>query len=108
KPYVFRTKPKGLYDETEQRLRIVVLGRELPDVELRDASALRRGGTLGANQSLRHVAYVFPDPKEAEHHLPRLQPRELECWTIVDGEERRLDEDYVPATKPPAWVLKEP
>ena len=106
-PFAFETKLKGLYDAAQQRLRIVVLGREIPDVELLDASAVRRGGTLGPDQPVRHVAYVFPDPKEAERNLPRLWPRELECWTIVDGEERRLDEDYVPATKPPAWVPKE-
>jgi len=106
-PFVFETKIKGLYDAAHQRLRIVVLGREIPDVELLDACALRQAGTLGTNQPLRQVAYVFPNPKEAERNLPRLWPRELECWTIVDGEERRLDEDYLPATKPPAWVLNE-
>ena len=95
-PYVFETTLSGQYEPERQVLRIVVLGRDLRPVELLDACAARRQGALTPNQPLRQVAYVFPKPAEAQRHLHALWLRELECWTIVDGVEQRLDTNYRP------------
>jgi hypothetical protein len=102
--YVFKTPLAGLYDAAEQTLRIVVLGRDPAPVELRDARAAVKQGALTAAQPLKRVAYVFPKPAEAERHLHALWLRELECWTVVDGIERRLDLEYQPQPIPPAWA----
>jgi hypothetical protein len=105
-PYVFRTALAGLYDPEEQTLKIVVLGREPPPVELRDARAAVKQGALNESQPLKRVAYVFPKPADADRYLHPLWLRELECWTIVDGVEKRLDLDYAPQPEPPAWAVR--
>ncbi|RCV54699.1 hypothetical protein [Marinitenerispora sediminis] len=95
-PYLYRHDIKGLYDENRRVLKIVVLGRTVPAVEMRDACAARRDNALGPEQPIDNVAFIFPDPAEARAHLPRLWPYELECWTIIDGVETRLDTDQPP------------
>ncbi|MFC7328417.1 hypothetical protein [Marinactinospora rubrisoli] len=95
-PYVYRHDLKGLYDENRHVLKIVVLGRTVPAVEMRDACAARRDNALGPDRPIDNVAFIFPDPEEARAHLPRLWPYELECWTIIDGVETRLDTDQPP------------
>jgi hypothetical protein len=102
--YVFKSGLAGLYDADEQTLKIVILGRDPPPVELRDARAAVKQGALTASQPLKRVAYVFPKPADADRHLRPLWLRELECWTIVDGVERRLDADYTPPPEPPRWA----
>jgi hypothetical protein len=103
-PYVFETTFSGLYDATEQALRIIVTGRETPAVELRDARAAVKQGALSADRPLKRLLYVFTNPQEAQRTLHALWLRELECWTIVDGVEQRLDDRYTPVPQPPAWV----
>ncbi|MFC3996252.1 hypothetical protein ACFOVU_10025 [Nocardiopsis sediminis] len=95
-PYVYRHELKGLYDENRHVLKIVVLGRTVSAVEMRDACAARRDNALGPDRPIDNVAFIFPDPEEARAHLPRLWPYELECWTIIDGFETRLDTDQPP------------
>ena len=104
RPYVFEASLSGLYDAGERTLKIVVLGREPSPVELRDARAAVKQGALTATQPLERIAYVFPDPAEAERHLNALWARELECRTIVDGVEKRLDLDYRPPPVVPGWA----
>ena len=102
--YVFHTSLSGLYDTAEQMLRIVVVGREVPPIELLDARAAVTQGRLTEDQPLRRIAYVFPKPDEARRHLHSLWLRELECWTVRDGVETRLDTDYRPVPVPPKWA----
>lgn len=104
RPYVFEKTLSGLYDPKKQILRVVVLGRKLEPVELLDACAARKQGALTKTQPLRQVAYVFPNPEEAKANLHALWLRELECWTVIDGVEQRLDTDYHPTPKPPGWA----
>jgi hypothetical protein len=104
RPYVFRTALSGLYSSQEQVLRIVVLGRELAPIELLDACAARQQGALTKTQPLRQIAYVFPNPDDARRHLHALWLRELECWTVIDGLEQRLDMEYRPSPELPAWA----
>ncbi|AKC86795.1 hypothetical protein [Pseudoxanthomonas suwonensis] len=103
-PYVFETALAGLYDAGEQMLRMVVLGREPKPVELLDARAALKQGALADGKPLKRLAYVFPKPEDARRHLHALWLRELECWTVVDGVEQRLDTDYRPTPTPPDWV----
>lgn len=103
-PYVFSTALSGLYDQAQQLLRVVVLGRSLPSVELLDACAARSQGALANDKPLKRVAYVFPDPAQAQQHLQALWLRELECWTVVDGNEQRLDLTYRYAHVAPDWA----
>ncbi|MDX2298318.1 MAG: hypothetical protein NW204_01185 [Xanthomonadaceae bacterium] len=103
-PYVFSVPLAGLYAADEQMLRVVVLGREPPAVELRDARAAVKQGALAADKPLKRVAYVFPDPAQAQRHLPALWLRELECWTVIDGIEQRLDLTYSHQRPVPEWA----
>ncbi|WP_459251033.1 hypothetical protein [Streptomyces youssoufiensis] len=95
-PWVYWNDLKGVYDARRRVLKIVVLGREVGPRELRDACAARRDNALGSERPIDNVAYVFLDPAEARSQLPRLWPYGLECWTIVNGEETRLDADTPP------------
>jgi hypothetical protein len=101
-PYVFKTALAGLYDAEQHVLKIVVLGREPPPLELRDGRAAVKPGALTGARPLKRVAYVFPKPANADGYLHPLWLRELECWTIVDGVEKRLDFDYAPQPESPA------
>jgi hypothetical protein len=103
-PYVFKTALIGLYEA--QTLKVVILGRDPSPGELRDARAAVKQGALTRSQPLERVAYVFPKPSDAERFLDPLWLRELECWTIVDGVEMRLDLDYAPKPEPPTWAAR--
>jgi hypothetical protein len=104
KPYVFTSVLSGLYDASEQTLRIVITGRDVPPVEMLDARAAVKQGALSGDRPLRRLLYVFTKPEEAKRHLHGLWLRELECWTIVNGVEQRLDVDYRPQPDPLAWT----
>lgn len=100
----FETNLRGLYDERTRTLAIAVHGRELSDVELQDAVAARALQPL-AEGPLDNVAYVFVEPEPAASHLPRLWLRDLEVRLIDQGQERRIDEGFVPpAIDKPDWV----
>ncbi len=104
KRYVFHTSLSGLYDQASETLRIVCLGRKVEPVEMLDARAAVKQGALTATQPLKRIAYVFTKPDEARAHLHELWLRELECWTVIDGVEQRLDTSYAPQPVPPAWA----
>lgn len=106
RPYVFGALA-GLYDAGEQMLRVVVLGRAPRPRELLDARAALKQGALADGKPLKRLAYVFPRPADARRHLHALWLRELECWTVIDGVERRLDTDHQPTPAPPDWVIGE-
>ncbi|MFE7425767.1 hypothetical protein [Streptomyces sp. NPDC057545] len=95
-PYVYDKDIRGFYDAERRVLEVVVLGRTVSPVEMRDACAVRRDQALGPDQPVDNVAFVFMDPDEARAHLPRLWPYELECWTIVDEVKTRLDTEEPP------------
>jgi hypothetical protein len=102
--YVYEHDLKGLYDATELMLKIVVHGRDMSQLEMRDACAARRDQVLGPERPLRRIAYIFLEAARAEAHLHELWLRELECWTIRDGLEVRLDTAYQPVPIKPAWA----
>lgn len=104
--YVFSRPLAGLYDGTEQLLRVVVLDRELSPVEMLDARAAVKQGALAADKPLKRVAYVFPRLADAERYLPALWQRELECWTVIGGVEQRLDDAYKPEPVLPTWAAE--
>lgn len=104
KGYVYEQPPQGLYSPAERKLRIVVTGREVSEVEMLDACAARHYQALGADQPLDSIAYIFIDQATAQRHLHELWLRELECYAIVDGKEIRLDENYHPPFAPPEWT----
>lgn len=102
--YVYENDLSAYLLREKRELRVVVAARETSQREMLDACAFLkyRGDELGFDR----VLFVFPvGPQEAEPHLHELWLRELECWTIVDGKEVRLDEDYQPpAPQKPDWA----
>lgn len=94
--YLLRHDFKGVYDEKTGVLKIAVLGRSISLREMLDACALRLEGELPNGKTVKNVAYVFLDETEIGEHLYQLWIRGLECWTIRDGKEVRLDTDYIP------------
>ena len=103
--YVYTYPIDGLYEPQEHRLKILVHGREVSQLEMLDACAARLYQALGPQRPLDSVAYVFADATVAQAHLRELWLRELECWTFVDGRETRLDVSYRPP--PPTLGLSE-
>ncbi|MFI1566259.1 hypothetical protein ACH4ZX_24925 [Streptomyces sp. NPDC020490] len=64
----------------------------------------RRTQALGPDRPVERVAYVFMDAEAAHAHLHALWLRELECWTIEQGDEIRLDTDHHAVPVKPDWV----
>lgn len=106
--HVFKHGLSGLYDDKLHMLRIVRTDGPPPAArELLDAAAALRQGALTPRQPLKRVAYVFPDPAAARAALHAIWLRGLECWTVIDGKETRLDTDHAPTPAPPAWTRGE-
>jgi hypothetical protein len=102
--YVYTHHIGGRYSPATRKLEIVVHGREVTQVEMRDAAAVRRYQDLGPENPVDSIAYIFMEEGPARAHLHELWLRELECWALVAGREQRLDAAYQPAPTPPAWA----
>jgi hypothetical protein len=95
-----------LYEADSKTIKIVVYGRAVTKAEMLDACATRYWQLLGEDKPVERAAFVFMDEKEARANLFELWLHELECWTIIQGIETRLDLDFVPpAPVKPDWVL---
>ncbi|MEV8361794.1 hypothetical protein [Streptomyces niveus] len=102
--YFYKHSLRGFYDAERRVQEVVVIGRELPAAELRDAAAARHRQALGPDKPLDNVAFVLLDPEEARQQLPRLWLYGLECWTIIDEVKTRLDtEEPPPGVDEVAW-----
>ncbi|MGW8850074.1 hypothetical protein ACWGNE_20125 [Streptomyces xiamenensis] len=102
--YVYEHSLREFYDAGRRVQEVVVIGRELPAVELLDAAAARHYQALGPEEPLDNVAFVLLDPEEAREQLPRLWLYGLECWTIIDEVKTRLEtEEPPPAVEELAW-----
>ena len=86
----------GLYERDTKTHKVVVHGRDVRQREMLGACQIRWQRRDDPEAPIARVAYVFMEPARAEAHLRDLWLRELECWTIVDGAERRLDGDAPP------------
>lgn len=104
RPFVYQLKLDGLYEREARRMKVVVLGREISDLELLEWAAARSEGRFGPERPVDAVAFVFPEEAEAEANLARLWRYGHECWAIRQGEEVRLDQGYAPRATPPAWA----
>jgi hypothetical protein len=102
--FAFSRELEGLYDAGERKMKVVVHGRAVSELEMLEWCAARKYQSFGPSKPLRNVAFVFMEEAKARQHLHELWLRELECWTIRGGEEVRLDAEYAPAPAPPAWV----
>jgi hypothetical protein len=94
--YLLRHDFNGVYDKATSVFKIAVLGRAVSPREMLDACALRFEGMAPNGKALKNIAYVFLDETEIGEQLHQLWLRGLECWTIREGREVRLDVDYVP------------
>lgn len=103
--YVYEFEPKGIYAAADRSLRILISQRDVSQLEMLDAAAYRHYHRAG-DQPIASVRFIFVDGEErARRHLHELWLRDLECWAIVDGVEKRLDADYAPTPPPrPAWA----
>ena len=100
--YLLRHEFNGVLDEKTGVLKVSVLGRTVAAREMLDACAAR-GEVKG--KLVSNVGFVFLNENEVGDHLHQLWLRGLECWTIRDGREVRLDDTYTPAPPtPPAWA----
>lgn len=100
--YLPRHDFNGILDEKRGVLKITVLGRAVSPREMLDACAVR-GEVKG--KMLNNVGFVFLDESEIGDHLHELWRRGLECWTIRDGREVRMDDSYLPPPPVrPAWA----
>lgn len=95
---------KGLYDASSETLIQVVAGRKVAVEEMLEAAAIKVLQPLA--KSVRQVAYVFIDEREARAHLHELWLHGLEVRAIVNGNEIRIDEDYHPTPSVPDWVKR--
>lgn len=103
--YVYTYPVDGLYTREDKRLRVLVHGRSVSQLEMLDACAARLYQPLGPERPLKSIAYIFADEAEALAHLHELWLRELECWTFINGGEVRIDLTYrPPPTAQPGWI----
>jgi len=103
--YRFRNDLQGIYVAADRTFRIIVTGRDVSQREMLDAAAYRLHQRDDPDHPVDNVAFIFMEAERAHAHLHQLWLRELQCRTIVAGEEVRLDADYhaEPPT-PPEWV----
>lgn len=97
---------RGVYAKEDGILRVLVNDREVSDEELTDACAARRDGRDDPERPIRNIAYVFVERRAAQARLDALWLRGLECRTVEDGAEVRLDEGHQVARRSPAWVTE--
>ncbi len=96
---------RALYVPDDQSLRVVCApGRVVSQREMLDACAERLVAKYTAEKPVRSLRYVFIDPADAECHLHEMWLRDIEVWTIVSGQEVRLDDGYTPVPLVPEWV----
>ena len=103
--YPFPDDYGGLYEPETRRLKHVIHGRKVTEAEMLDACAVRLYQPFGKDRIVENVAFVFMEEQPAREHLHQLWLRELECWAMVAGVERRLDLDYHPTPVKPKWAL---
>jgi hypothetical protein len=94
--YLLRHEFNGVLEQARHVLKVAVIGRPVTPREMLDACAAR-GEIKG--EEVRNIGFVFLEEQAASDHLHALWLRGLECWTIRDGREVRLDDTYAP---PPA------
>lgn len=102
-PYLFEYPIKGRYEPSTRLLKVIVHGASLQPLQLLDYSAARREQTLGADQPLERIAFIFMERSEAEKYVETLWLRNLECYAIDGGKEIRLDADFTPPPKRIPW-----
>jgi hypothetical protein len=102
--FVYKAAPRGLYDKKTGLLKVVVAGRALTQRELLEACALRVETRNVDPGPISNVAYIFVEEEEARESLHELWLRGLECRTLRDGVEIRLDKDYTPVPTRPVWA----
>jgi len=103
--YRLRSALRGVYVPVERTFWITVVDRQISEREMLDACAHRLHGRDHPDKPVDHVAFVFADEAVARAHMHALWLRDLQCWTVRNGEQVRLDTDYRPAPpQRPAWV----
>lgn len=88
--FVYETELEGLYDAAGRAVKVVVLGREVRDLELLEWAAARREGKLASGKPVDAVVFVFPDEDEAQTNVARIARYGHQVWTIRDGDEIQL------------------
>lgn len=85
---------RNTYDPDKRELIVVVMGRDVPPVEMLEACAIRLHQPLEV--PVDNVTYVFMEEARARAHLHDLWLRELGCRALIDGREVDLMEGYEP------------
>jgi hypothetical protein len=88
--FAYERELAGLHVSDRRVMKVVVMGRELDDLELLEWAAARKGGKLAGGEPVDAVAFVFPTDAEAEKHLARLTRYGHQVWAIVQGAEVQL------------------
>jgi hypothetical protein len=90
KPFVYELELEGLYEPASRLMKVVVLGRDLSDLELLEWAAARAEGKLAGGKPVDTVAFVFPDEREGRSNLDRLTRYGHQVWAIRAGDEIQL------------------
>lgn len=90
------------YDRAEQRLRIEVFHALYPP-ELTAMAAWRVRPT---KNRVERVRLVFATRQLAEMHIHECWMRNLECYYVLDGRERRVGHGYSVPIQKPEWVTR--
>jgi hypothetical protein len=102
--FVYELDLSGLYDPATRIMKVVVLGRDIPNLELLEWAAVKKFQPHAPERVVNEVAYIFPNEAEAHANLHRLWRYGHQCWAIHNGEEVRLDLDYQCPDTTPAWA----
>lgn len=104
--FVYEDDVNGVYDPTEYKLKVMVPSGNVSQRKMLEIAAVRHDPRIQRERRIERTAFVFLDEANARRHLHELWLRDHECWAIVDGLERRLDEGYAPAPVKPDWVMR--
>lgn len=82
---------RGRYSASRRKLKVDVVGREVPAEELALARSIWEHQMLGPERPIEALAYAFADEGAARAYLPELEHFGLEAWTFIGVEEVRID-----------------
>lgn len=94
----------GIYRAKQHRYEIIVdKGREVSEEEMNNARSAQANRRTG-KERIDHMAFVFIEQSDAEKHLHEMWLRDLEVWYVEEEGNHRIDDDYNPKPRPPAWA----
>ena len=103
----FEKELRGIYFDSTGELHVVIPAGVPVTLEQMNDYCAAKYYSYFEQGTVKKLAFVFIEGKEAEPYLHDLWLRDIECLGIdPTGERYKVDENYHPDYEPPQWVKK--